>query len=111
MSGESWLKGGEQGLDEVLPDAWKVTNRAYSDLDQGTIRDAVEHAPGAWPKWGDVLRGFSPVSVLRDGFQDIGELKLANWAELGDSATWDGARFFIGDPEIRGALAGVNWQG
>ncbi len=58
MSSERWLKGGETALDQALPDAWKVTNRAYSDLEEDSIRKAVGHAPGAWPKWGDVLRGF-----------------------------------------------------
>ncbi len=111
MSGDSWLKGGEQGLETVLPNAWKATNRAYSDLSEDAIHNAVEHAPGAWPKWGDILRGFQPVAILRDGFADAGELKVSNWAKLGDSATWEGARFFLGDPEIHEALEGVGKLG
>ncbi|HLH59691.1 MAG TPA: hypothetical protein VKV33_11130, partial [Streptosporangiaceae bacterium] len=106
MSSERWLKGGETALDQVLPDAWKVTNRAYSDLEEDSIRKAAGHAPGAWPKWGDVLRGFHPVTILRDGLRDVGKLKIANWVKLGDRAAWECARFFIGDPEIHEALAG-----
>jgi hypothetical protein len=111
MSSEYWLNGGEEGLEQALPDTWKITNRAYSDLEQDTIREAVGHAPGAWPKWGDILRGFHPVAILRDGFADIGELGLSNWAKLADSETWDGAKFFVGDPELHEAVEGVNKLG
>ncbi len=49
----------------------------------------------------------SIVSILRDGLRDVGQLKISNWVRLGDRAAWEGARFFIGDPEIHEALAGV----
>ncbi|MGA2831244.1 MAG: hypothetical protein ABSF03_34625, partial [Streptosporangiaceae bacterium] len=111
MSGDAWLKGGEQGLDDLLPGAWAKIREDVGEVAKGDLEAAQLHAPGAWPQWGGILRGFHPVSILKDGFGDIGELKLSNWAQLGDAATWKGARVFLGDPEIHEALAGVGKLG
>ena len=111
MEGDTWLSGGEKGLDAALPKAWDGIQKQVGDVDRGGIEAALDHAPGAWPKWGDILRGFNPVSILRDGFGDIGELKLSNWAKLGDKVTWKDAQVFLGEPEIHEALAGVGKLG
>ncbi|MGA2831198.1 MAG: hypothetical protein ABSF03_34390, partial [Streptosporangiaceae bacterium] len=111
MEGDTWLSGGEEGLDAALPKAWDGIKKQVGDWEEGAVKTALEHAPGAWPQWGGILRGFHPVSILRDGFADIGELKLSSWAQLGDTATWKGARVFLGDPEIHEALAGVGKLG
>jgi hypothetical protein len=111
MSGDIYLQGGEEALDEFLPGAWKATSEEFDDLDEDAIRDAREHAPGSWPKWGDILRGFRPSEILRDGFKDVGDLKWSNWKQLGDRATWKDARLFVGDPEIHEALEGVGKLG
>jgi hypothetical protein len=107
MEGDAWLKGGEEGIDAVLPKTWAGIHASVGIIEQGDLEAAQLHAPGAWPKWGDILRGFHPVSILRDGFRDVGELKLSNWAKLADRPTWKGTRVFLGDPEIHAALAGV----
>jgi hypothetical protein len=111
MEGSTWLSGGEKGLDEALPQAWDGIKQQVGEWEKSAIKKALEHAPGAWPRWGDIVRGFHPVSILREGFGDIGELKLSSWAKLGDSTTWKGARVFLGDPEIHEALAGVGKLG
>ena len=48
---------------------------------------------------------------MRDGFQDVGDLKLSNWEQLGTKATWTDAKLFIGDPEIHEALEGISKLG
>jgi hypothetical protein len=108
MSSDAWLRDGEEGLDEVLPGVWDRIHGQVGDVAKAEIEAAQEHAPGVWPKWGGIVRGFHPVNILRDGFGDIGELKLSNWAELAKGATWKGARFYLGDPEIHEALADVD---
>ncbi|MBV9794661.1 MAG: hypothetical protein JO016_12055 [Actinobacteria bacterium] len=111
MSGSSWLEGGEEGLErDLTPMVEDVTTRA-GDLDPEELSAARLHAPGAWPDWGAVLRGFHPVSILQDGFHDIGDLKPSNWAKLGDGGTWKDAKFFVGDPEIREAVAKIGELG
>jgi hypothetical protein len=60
-----------------------------------------------WPGWGGILRGFNPVSILKDGFADAGDLKLSNWSSLASRSAWNDARFFVGDPEIHAAIQGL----
>lgn len=111
VSSDVYLIGGEEALDKILPDMWKATNEEFDNLEEGDIRAARKHAPGPWPRWGDILRGFHPVSIIRDGFKDIGDLKLSNWKQLGTKATWADAKFFVGDPEIHEALEGMGKLG
>ena len=84
---------------------------ATGDWEKGAVKAGTEHAPGPWPQWGDILHGFHPVSIIQDGFKDIGDLKLSNWKQLGTRATWADAKFFVGDPEIHEALEGVEKLG
>ncbi len=111
VSSDIYLSGGEDALDKVLPGMWQATNEEFDNLEEGVIRTAREHAPGPWPRWGDVLRGFHPVSIIHDGFKDIGDLRLSSWKQLGAKATWADAKFFVGDPEIHEALEGVGKLG
>ena len=111
MSSDVYLHGGEQALDEMLPEAWKTTTEAFDDLDESAIKTARQHAPGPWPKWGDILHGFHPASIIKDGFKDISDLKLTDWEQLGKKATWEDTKFFLGDPEIHEALEGVGKLG
>ncbi len=111
LMGDTYLKGGEEALDRELPAAWEGFQKQVGAFDEQEIESATEHHPGPWPGWGGIMRGFHPVSILRDGFADVGDLKLSNWAELGQSSTWKGARFFLGDPEIHEALASVDKLG
>jgi hypothetical protein len=111
MSSDAYLQGGEEALDEMLPKAWKTTTEEFDDLDDSAIKTARQHAPGRWPQWGDILRGFRPVSIIQDGFKDMGDLKLSNWEQLAKGATWTDAKFFLGDPEIHEALEGVGKLG
>ncbi len=111
MGGETWLSGGERALDEVLPETWEEIKGVTGDWEKGAVKAATEHAPGPWPQWGDILHGFHPVSIIQDGFKDIGDLKLSNWKQLGTKATWADAKFFVGDPEIHEALEGVEKLG
>lgn len=107
MSGDAWIKGGEEGLQSLLPKAWKDASETVGEIDQEELSAAKAHAPGAWPKWGDIVRGFNPVSILQDGFKDVGDLKPSNWKELVGKDAWQGAKFFVGDPEIHEALQSV----
>ena len=111
MTSDVYLRGGEEALDDALSAAWKSDAKGFDDLGDEELKTARQHAPGSWPKWGDILRGFQPASILKDGFKDIGDLKLSNWEELGEKKTWEGARVFLGDPEIREALEGVGKLG
>ncbi|MGH3295754.1 MAG: hypothetical protein ACRDP7_28540, partial [Trebonia sp.] len=111
VSGDIYLSGGEEALDRLLPDMWKATNEEFDNLEESAIRTAREHAPGAWPNWGEILRGFYPRSIIQDGFKDIGDLRLSDWKQLGTKATWADAKFFVGDPEIHEALEGVEKLG
>jgi hypothetical protein len=111
MGAETWLNGGERALDEALPHAWDEIQGVTGDWEKGAVKAALEHAPGPWPRWGDILRGFHPVSIIQDGFKDIGDLKLSNWEQLGTNATWADAKFFVGDPEIHEALEGMGKLG
>jgi len=111
LMGDTYLKGGEEALDRELPAAWEGFQKQVGAFEEQEIESATEHNPGPWPGWGGIVRGFHPVSILRDGFADVGDLKLSNWAELGQSSTWKGARFFLGDPEIHEALASVDKLG
>ena len=111
MEGDAWLAGGEHGLDEALPQAWGEIKQATGDWEKDEVKLAEEHAPRSWPTWGDILRGFQPASILKDGFKDIGDLKWSSWKELASSATWKDARFFVGDPEIHEALQSVDRLG
>ena len=111
MGGDTYLRGGEEALDRELPAAWEGIQKQVGAWEKQEVEVATEHSPGHWPGWGGILRGFHPVSILRDGFADIDDLKLSSWAELGERTTWKGARFFLGDPEIHKALASVDKLG
>jgi hypothetical protein len=111
METPAWLEGGEEGLEEALaPMVADISTRA-GQVEPKAAELARLHAPGAWPKWGAILRGFHPVSILQDGFRDVGDLKLSNWAQLGQGATWKDARFFVGDPEIHEAVEQIGKLG
>lgn len=111
MEGDAWLAGGEDGLDEALPRAWGQIKQATGDWDKDEVKLAEEHAPRSWPRWGDILRGFQPTEILKDGFKDVGDLRASSWKELASTAAWKDARFFVGDPEIHKALASVDRLG
>jgi len=111
MEGDAWLTGGEDGLDEALPHAWGEIKEATGNWETDELELAEKHAPRSWPKWGDILRGFHPGEILKDGFKDIGDLKWSNWKELAKSATWKDAKFFVGDPEIHEALESTSRLG
>jgi hypothetical protein len=111
MGGDAWLKGGEEGLEQALTPLVNDITTRVGPVAREELEVARVHAPGAWPKWGDILRGFHPVSILQDGFRDVGELKPSNWAKLGETGTWKEARFFVGDPEIHEALEKVGKLG
>ena len=104
MGGDTWLRGGEEGLADALPKAWEDLDREVGTLNSEDVEVAMAHAPGAWPKWGDILRGFHPVSIVKDGFKDVGDLKPGNLKALFKGETWKGTEHFIGDPEIHEAL-------
>jgi hypothetical protein len=104
MGGDAWLKDGEEGLADALPKAWDDLDSTVGKLDPDEVAAAKEHAPGRWPKWGDIARGFRPKSIVQDGFKDVGDLKLENWEDLFKAKSWDGVRAFTGDPEIHEAL-------
>ena len=103
MSGDTWLKGGEKALEEEIPKAWATAGRGLEDMDD-EYNEALHHGSASWPGWGRVLGGLNPVSALKDAFADIGELKWSNWKLLADPATWENAKFFVGDPEIHAAV-------
>jgi hypothetical protein len=104
MGGDAWLKSGEEGLAQALPKAWDDLDSTVGKLNPDDVATAEEHAPGRWPKWGDVARGFRPESIIQDGFKDVGDLKLGNWEDLLKEKSWQGVRAFAGDPEIHEAL-------
>jgi hypothetical protein len=106
MSGDTWLKGGEEALEEVLPKGWEAAGPGLKDM-ESELSEAVERGSKSWPGWGRILRGFNPVQVFRDGFEDIGELKWSNWKLLASKATWKDVRPFLGDPEIHAAVQGL----
>jgi hypothetical protein len=103
MSGDTWLMGGEKALEEELPKGWAAVSK-----DLGATKDefteALERGSAPWPGWGRILRAVNPVSVLKDSFADIGDLKWSNWRSLVDPATWKGVSPFVGDPEIHAAV-------
>jgi hypothetical protein len=84
MSSDAYLKGGEEVLHEELPKAWDAVDEAVGKLPKDEVTQAVAHAPGAWPKWGGILRGFNPVSILKDGFQGLRDLAPSQWVKLAD---------------------------
>jgi hypothetical protein len=104
MESEVWLRGGEETLQEALPTLSKDLDDSVGDVDRDEAKVAKSHAPGKWPKWGDIGRGFSPAGIVRDGFKDVGDLKLDNWKALLSGKTWKDAKFFLGDPEIHEAV-------
>lgn len=104
MQSDAWLRGGEQELQEALPKLSKALDESFSDFNDDDVKTAAAHAPGNWPKWGDIGRGFSPLAIARDGFKDVGDLKLDNWKPLLKGKSWQGVRAFAGDPEIHEAL-------
>jgi hypothetical protein len=106
MSGDTWLKGGEEALEEVLPKGWEAAGPGLKDM-ESELSEAVERGSKSWPGWGRILRGFNPVQVFRDGFEDIGELKWSNWKLLASKSTWKDVRPFLGDPEIHAAVQGL----
>lgn len=108
MASEVWLNGGEKGLADALPQAWKDLDQSVGELKVDDLATAKEHAPGLWPKWGDFIRGFNPVSIIQDGFKDVGDLKLSSWKSLASHATWKDAKVFAGDPEIHEALESLS---
>lgn len=104
MQTDTWLKGGEEALEEALPKMSKALDDSFGEFDLDEVATAKSHFPGAWPKWGDVARGFNPVSIVKDGFKDVGDLKPENLKALFKEETWRGTERFIGDPEIHEAL-------
>jgi hypothetical protein len=104
MQSDAWLLGGEQTLQDALPKMSKELDESFNEFGSDEVKTAQAHAPGNWPKWGDIGRGFNPAAIVRDGFKDVSELKLENWKAMFKSATWKGARPFMGDPEIHEAL-------
>jgi hypothetical protein len=104
MGGEVWLKNGEEGLAEALPKAWEDLDGTVGKLNADEVATAKGHAPGRWPKWGDIGRGFSPVAIVKDGFKGVGDLKPESLKDLVSSGTWKGVRPFMGDPEIHEAV-------
>lgn len=104
MDTPAWLRDGEEGLEAALTPLVTDISTKVGDIEPKAVELARLHAPGAWPKWGAILRGFHPVSILQDGFRDVGDLKLSNWTKLADGTTWKDARFFVGDPEIHEAV-------
>jgi hypothetical protein len=104
MESDVWLKEGEDGLGEALPKAWETADKAVGETPKNELEEALAREAGRWPGWGRILRGFHPGAILKDGFTDIGDLNWSNWKELGKSATWKDAKFFVGDPEIHKAL-------
>jgi hypothetical protein len=111
FEGDDWLRGGEEGLQHALVPVVEDINARAGTVGKQALEAARVHAPGAWPKWGAILRGFHPVSILQDGFRDVGDLTLSNWAKLGESATWKDARFFVGDAEIHEAVEQIGKLG
>jgi hypothetical protein len=104
MQTDTWLKGGEEALQEALPKVSEALDESVGEFDLDDYETAKSHSPGAWPKWGDVGRGFNPVSIVKDGFKDVGDLKPENLKALFKGETWKGTEHFIGDPEIHEAL-------
>lgn len=69
--------------------------------------EATARGSSSWPGWGRIISGLNPVSILKDGFEDIGGLKWSNWRSLAAGATWKDAQVFAGNPEIHAAVQGL----
>jgi hypothetical protein len=108
MGSDTWLREGEAGLKDELPKAWEAATKAVGEPPEKELEEALARDTARWPAWGRVIQGFHPVSIIQDGFKDVGDLKLPNWKELDSRATWKGVKVFVGDPEIHEALESLS---